>query len=254
MLTGRTVLRFEAERLIEPGPKPGTTIDGVEARGKYLLVRFGDGLTLETHMKMTGSWHIYRRGERWRRSPRSARAVIETDNGWIAVCFSAPHVKLRRTAGGPAHLGPDLCAPEPDLAEAVRRFSQRGGDEPVVEALLDQRICCGVGNVYKSEVLFACGLHPLTPLRSVPEELRGRLVATAHRLLRQNLGAGPRVTVSGTGRGGAAGLAVYGRRGLPCPSCDTPIDYGVHGQHARSSYWCPRCQPAPNTPATLRSS
>ena len=245
VLAGRTVSRFEAQRLVEVGPKPGTTIEGVEARGKYLLIHFGDGQTLETHMKMTGSWHIYRTGERWRRSRASARAVIETEDGWTAVCFSAPHVKLRRTGRGPDHLGPDLCAPTPDLAEAVRRFARRGDDDPVMDAMLDQRICCGVGNVYKSEVLFACELHPSTPLRSVSHELRVRLVATAHRLLRQNLGGGPRVTVAGTGPGGAGGLAVYGRKGLPCRSCGSAIAYAVAGEHDRATYWCPSCQPAP---------
>jgi endonuclease-8 len=253
-LAGKTVSSFRAQRLIERGPEPGERIDGVEARGKFLLVHFGDGTTLETHMKMSGSWHIYRRGERWRRSPRSARAVIETDDGWVAVCFSAPHVKLvrgqsnglRRSGGsgrgqlGPDHLGPDLCTPDADLDEVVRRFELRDGSDPVVDLLLDQRIFCGVGNVYKSEVLFQRRLHPLTPVGSIDAAHGRNLAVTAQRLLLANLGSGPRVT---TGGETSADLAVYGRRGLPCLRCDTAIRYARNGRHVRSTYWCPDCQP-----------
>ncbi len=242
VLAGKTVASFTGTRLSGPTPGPGTTIRDVEARGKYLLVHFDDGLTLETHMKMSGSWHIYRLGERWRRSPGAARAVIETDEGWVAVCFSAPHVRLTREPDGPGHLGPDLCRPDADLDEAVRRFSLSEPDRPLADVLLDQRVCCGVGNVYKSEVLFACGHHPLTPVGRVDERQRTDLVATAHRLLRRNLDGGSRTTVT---VGGRDGLAVYGRRGRPCITCGEPIAYRVHGRHARSSYWCPTCQPDP---------
>lgn len=255
VLEGKTVREFTAPRLVGRGPAPGTGIDRVEAVGKYLLVRFADGTTLETHMKMSGSWHIYKTGERWRRARSSVRAMIETEEGWVAVCFSAPHVRLVPTvdgqdgrapgldgmADGTAHLGPDLCRPDADHDEAVRRFDLRPAETPVAVALLDQRICCGVGNVYKSEVLFACGLDPATPIGLIDREMRVRLVATAAALLQQNLGAGPRVTVTVNGK---PGLAVYGRAGLPCIRCNRPIVSGVHGIHARSTYWCPSCQPA----------
>ncbi len=249
MLAGKTVASFRAARLVGNGPTAGTAITSVEARGKFLLVHFGDDTTLETHMKMTGSWHIYRRGERWRRSAGSARAVIETEEGWQAVCFSAPHVKLVTSGGatrGTDHLGPDLCSETPDLDEAVRRFETLDPDTLLAVALLDQRVCCGVGNVYKSEVLSACGIHPEIPVMSVDRATRRRLVTTAHRLLRANLGAGPRVTVT---VGGRPGLAVYGRRGQPCFSCGTAIVSTVHGEHKRSTYWCPACQlrPIPNS-------
>lgn len=234
-LEGKALARFEAARLAGDGPPPGTIIDGVEARGKYLLVHFGNGQTLETHMKMAGSWHLYRSGERWRRSAGSARAVIETTEGWQAVCFSAPHVKLVAGSGGPTHLGPDLTSPDPDLAAAAARFDLVEPATPIAVAMLDQRICCGVGNVYKSEVLHANELSPHVAVAEVDPELRRRLVDTAHRLLRANLGNGPRVTVPG-------GLAVYRRRGLPCPRCGVEIERIVQGEHARSTYWCPGCQ------------
>lgn len=236
-LVGYSVASFEAARLAGPGPVAGTGIDQVEAVGKYVLIHFDDGTTLETHMKMSGSWHLYRVGERWRRSRSAARVVLETDGGWQAVCFSANHVKLTSGSArsGPGHLGPDLCVADPDLDEAVDRFALTDGETPSAVALLDQRICCGVGNVYKSEVLFACSVDPARPVRLLDLTVRRRLVETAHRMLRANLDSGPRTTVP-------EGLAVYDRRGQPCRRCRTPIAYGHHGVHARSTYWCPECQ------------
>lgn len=250
VLEGQTVSSFRAPRLIRPFPEPGWTIDTVEARGKYLLVHFDDpdrveGLTLESHMVMTGSWHIYRSGERWRKSARSVRAAIETTAGWQAICFGAPHVLLRLRNGKRTpldRLGPDLCSPDPDLDAAVAAFAQHAAPETTIAvALLDQRICCGVGNVYKSEVLHACGVAPTVVVSAVPIETRRKLVEVAHRLLRSNLGSGARVTTTDT----AAGLAVYGRAGAPCPRCGHEIERIVQGEHARSTYWCAGCQSVP---------
>ncbi len=239
-LLGRRVTRFEAPRLVGT-VATGTKVDLIEAKGKYLLIGFGDGQVLETHMMMTGSWHLYRTGERWQRSRNSVRALIEVDHEWTAVCFSAPRVRLtrpNRSRGlGPSHLGPDLTSPDPDLELAVRRFATVGrGDQPVAVALLDQRICCGVGNVYKSEVLHALGISPDRELGQLTTSEREAIVGLAHRLLRSNLGGGPRVTFEG-------GLAVYGKRGEPCPRCSSPIERTTHGEQARSTYFCPVCQP-----------
>lgn len=244
-LDGKIVARFEAARLAVPGPPPGTVIDRVEARGKYLLVHFGNGQTLETHMLMTGSWHLYRKGERWRRSARSVRVEIETTEGWIAVCFSAPRVELTRT-GGPSHLGPDLTSPDPDLDAAVDRFATLDRSTPIGVALLDQRVCCGVGNVYKSEVLHANQLAPQTPVVAIDAVGRRQLIETAHRMLRANLGAGRRITVPDV----PGGLAVYGRKGEPCWRCGTDVERIVQGEHVRSTYWCPGCQLVPEEAVT----
>ena len=249
-LEGKTVASFTAARLVQSGPAPGTAIDGVEAKGKYLLVHFGDGTTLETHMKMSGSWHLYRVGERWRRAESSARAVIETVEGWVAVCFSAPHVTLVASQSGPEHLGPDLCSPTPDLAAAAERFALADAATPLAVVLLDQRISCGVGNVYKSEVMFACRLHPLTPVGAIDVATRRGLVTTAHTMLRQNLDGGPRATVVVDGK---KGLAVYGRNGLPCVACADRVRRATHGEHARSTYWCERCQQIPDPSARHRA-
>lgn len=222
------------------GPEPGTVVTQVKAQGKYLLVDFDDDTTLETHMLMSGSWHLYRVGERWQRSARSARVVLEMSSGWVAVCFSAPRVSLGRSGKtGPSHLGPDLCDEQPDLDAAVRAFGFYGQAEtPIAVALLDQRICCGVGNVYKSEVLHACRLDPRTGVATVDVQTRRLLVETAHRQLRANLGSGPRKTVP-------EGLAVYDRGGRPCRRCGSLIERLVQGEHARATFWCPGCQVTP---------
>ncbi|MEZ5227619.1 MAG: zinc finger domain-containing protein [Acidimicrobiales bacterium] len=140
------------------------------------------------------------------------------------------------TGNRSGHLGPDLTSPDPDLEQAVRRFAEVGrGEVPIAVAVLDQRICCGVGNVYKSEVLHALGICPDRRLDDVSIDDRRAIVTLAHQLLRANLGSGPRTTVEG-------GLAVYGKRGEPCPRCSSPIERAVHGEHARSTYYCPVCQ------------
>lgn len=237
-LVGQRLVRVDAPRLARPLPPPGTVIDAVDARGKHLLVRFSTGEVLETHLRMTGSWHLYRPGARWARPARLARVVLEVTD-WVAVCFSAPVVRLTTTPGT-GHLGPDLCTPDADLSEVVRRMG--AVPEPgttLADVLLDQRICAGVGNVYKSEVCFVCGVHPLTPIEMVDPALRRRLAATAQRLLRANLGAGRRTTVPGP----PGTLAVYGRARLPCRRCGTPIVAARTGPRARSTYWCPTCQP-----------
>ncbi|CAN5771554.1 Fpg/Nei family DNA glycosylase [soil metagenome] len=248
-LEGRSLVRFEAPRLVGERPPPSVTIEAVEAVGKHLLFHFSGGLTLQTHMRMTGSWHLYRPDERWRKPAHLVRALIEVagPDPWLAVCFAAPVVRTyRRTGWGAsganqavdpvAHLGPDLCGVEADLDAAVDRMGAIAApDEEIKVVLLDQRVAAGVGNVYASEVLFACGVDPFTPLAELDPPTRRRLVATAARLLQANLGSGPRTTVPG-------GLAVYGRQRRPCRRCGTPVRMRPQGEQARSTYWCPSCQ------------
>lgn len=347
-LEGATLVRFEAARLSGAMPRPGTTITTVEARGKYLLIRFADGHVLQTHMKMTGRWDLYRTGERWWKPAHLARAVVEVD-GWVAVCFSAPVVRIIRVrpddrlddllagadgddgddelaapaegAGDPApvegaggrssasgwgwidatapdaaaiaaadvdvdgderqvgapnprsvapapaptrsvsgdglaahrdqrfasldHLGPDLCVAGVDIDLAVRRMATIASpDDDIADVLLDQRVAAGVGNVFKSEVLWACRLHPLTPLGQVDDDLRRRLIETAAAQLQANLTTRRRTTVAGP----PGSVAVYGRARRPCRRCGTPIRWRRTGRDHRSTYWCPRCQPAPDPP------
>ncbi len=245
-LGGRPLARFEARRLSFRPFAPTTRVIGAEARGKHCFVHFDDGRSLRTHLRMSGSWHLYRPGERWRKQAASARAVMEVgaspaDNrGWIAVCFAAPVVELLEAGAdsGTTHLGPDLCRSEPDLHEAVRLLGVHSAPEREIgDALLDQRIACGVGNVYKSEVCFACGLDPFTPVGKIDADLRHGLLATAARMLRANLDTPDRTTQPG------GGLAVYGRTDLPCRRCATPVAWSKQGEANRGTYWCPSCQP-----------
>jgi len=224
-------------------PGPGTMVEAVEAQGKHLLIRFEGGIVLRTHLRMNGSWRLYRPGERWHRPRHRMRALVSVA-GRDAVCFDAPVVELeRRPATG--HLGPDLTGPDPDLERCVVRLGTLVDPAtPVADALLDQRIACGVGNVFKSEVCFACGVDPVTPVGALDPATRAALVATAARLLRANLGPGPRTTV----RGGPGALAVYGRAGRPCRRCGARIRVQRLGVHARATFWCPTCQPPPTEP------
>ena len=246
-LAGHVLTRFEAPRLIGPAPALGTPVTGVEARGKHLLIHFDGGLTLRTHLRMSGSWHVYRERERWRKPAYLARAVVGTDSGWVGVCFQAPVVETYRRGGGEpavlAALGPDLCLPaslEPGvLDEIVERVRTIGDpDATLGEALLDQRIAAGIGNVYKSEACFACRLDPTAPLRTVDDAARRRAWEVAARQLQANLDRPGRQTHP-------QGLAVYGRQGQPCPACGTPVRMARHGDLNRSTYWCPRCQTPP---------
>jgi len=250
-LVGHRVERVELPRVRGLQPQVGTTIEAVDAHGKHLEVRFDDGVVLHTHLRLSGSWHLYRPGERWRKRPDTARVVLETE-GWSAVCFSAPVVEVyrlpdRRRHPGFGSLGPDLCQPTADLVECVDRMARFADeDDEIGEVLLDQRVACGVGNVYKSEVLWACRLDPFTPVAEVDEPKRLELLETAGRLLRANLHGGVRSTVGRTGVGsGAGGLAVYHRARKPCLRCGTPIEMARQGEHARMTYWCPGCQLRP---------
>lgn len=238
-LGGRLVRSFEAVDVPGPRPAPGATVERVEARGKHLLVHFDSGISLHTHMGMNGSWHLYRPGERWWRPAHRARVVVRTD-GFDAACFSPQIAKLTRTRDLGAErrltsLGPDLTTADPDVDEAVRRL-EAAGEVEVGVALLDQRVVSGIGNVFRSDVLFLCGVNPMRRVRDVEEDTLRRLVETAARLLRANLSGGRRRTM-------ADGLAVYGRTGRPCRRCATTIRSVRLGRQARTVYWCPTCQP-----------
>ena len=218
----------------------GRSIEAVEAHGKHLLIRFDDGRALHSHMRMTGSWHIYRPGEAWQKPARAARFVLETDD-FVAVCFNAPVVDLVRTTpppkaaegqapkipaaqdadrpppvdvplrnrmgrslGGAAdleRLGPDLLKDSFDKAEAARRLRARG-DTPIGEAVLDQSAIAGIGNIYKSETLFVCRVNPFDPVGAINAETLDRIIETARELMSQNLRPGPRTTRFRTGLGG----------------------------------------------------
>ncbi len=245
-LVGRPVARFDAPRLYGPRPAPGRVIELVESHGKHLEIVWDDGLVLHTHQRMTGSWHLYRVGERWRKPNNQMRVVIEVTD-WVAVCFNAPVVETYREFDihrhpGFGRLGPDLCtAPVRELELAARRiheYPQR--DAPVAEVLLDQHVACGVGNVFRSEILWACEISPFAPVTSLQPADCVQLINAATRMLRANLraSAGGRVTQPEI----PGGLAVYGRNGQRCARCGDTVQVKRIGDHARLLYWCGGCQ------------
>ena len=249
-LEGKVVTAFSGRapqlKSIRPQRLVGQTVARVESRGKHLLIWFEPtDLALHTHMRMAGSWHLYANGERWRKPAHYARAVIEVD-GWTAVCFSAPVVQLLPRAEIErlptlADLGPDALDPDTDLDEARRRLDERG-DWAIAEALLDQRVLAGIGNVYKSEVLFIHRVDPWTPVAEVPPETRDALLATARTLLHRNVAPGTSQRITTTVDSGTGATYVYGRARRPCARCTTPISRARQGTHGRSTYWCRRCQ------------
>jgi endonuclease-8 len=165
LLVGRNVLKASAR---QPGPQiqrvVGSTVLSVEPIGKHMVIRFSNGLALHTHLRMNGAWHRYAPGERWRKPAWQARVVLEVPEH-VVVCFNAPVAELMDDRAVGLHpaidaLGPDLLSDDFDAAEAFRRLRARSEME-IAEALLDQRALAGIGNVYKSEVLFLQAVHPL---------------------------------------------------------------------------------------------
>ena len=234
------VRRLGEQRLV------GQTVGAVEPRGKHLLIWFSPSdLALHTHMRMTGSWHLYRHGQRWRKPRHLLRFRLETAQ-WLALCFSAPVIELLSADQVARHpslvaLGPDALGKEPDLHE-VRRRLDAAGNTTIGEALLDQRVMAGVGNVYKNEVLFIHQVDPWTPVAEVDAETRDALLDTAVRLLRSSVRPGQvrRATTGAAGMGDD--LHVYGRHRHPCPRCQRPIAVARQGDQGRLTYWCRSCQ------------
>lgn len=259
-LAGRVV---KAARARLPGPQVsqivGRKIEAVDAVGKNLLIRFEGGLELRTHLGLHGSWHRYRPGETWRRPASRAALVIEVP-GAVAVCFDAPVVELFEARAEPLHptlstLGPDLLDDDFDMPEAVRRLHDPARAEAEVgNALLDQRAVAGIGNVFKSEILFMERVSPFAPLGTLDEATLERVLATAREQLQANArpGAPAGRTTTVDPKTGAklapSRLWVYDRAGRPCHRCGTIIRSGPQGAELpRTTYWCPSCQPAPTT-------
>jgi endonuclease-8 len=228
----------------------GRRVLEVVPRGKHLLTRLKDGLTLHTHFRMDGSWHLYRPGDRWGGGPDwQVRAVLETA-AWQAVGYRLPVVELLPTDREDdvvGHLGPDVLGPDWDLDEAVRRVGA-DPDREVGLALLDQRLLAGLGNLYRTEVLFLQGLTPWVRVGDVPD--LPALLDKGRRLMAANRGRREQST-TGSLRGGEMHW-VFERTGRPCRRCGTRVLSAEQGQapRARLSYWCPHCQLGPTPAAT----
>jgi endonuclease-8 len=241
-LVGRAVLSFEAPQLNGPVPAAGRVIELVESHGKQLDVVWDDGLILHTNLLLGGSWHLYRTGERWRKPSTQMRVGITVD-AFSAVCFGARIVETYRELDTHRHpgfggCGPDLCAPSPDLEAAIEALCHYDQpDTPIAEALIDQQVACGVGNVFRSEILWACKQHPFAPVSALARADVARIVTTAAKVLHANVN--PVAPIDPDQR---TDLAVYGRNGQRCRRCGDTIEVRRYGDHARLLYWCPGCQ------------
>lgn len=247
-----TQARVEGQTLREMLGQP---VADVFAHGKHLFVVAG-GLAVRTHLGLTGDWHRYRAGAAWQRPNWQAAVWLATGQCDYA-CFRPMQVEVLR-AGARLRallqrLGPDLI--DADLAPpqaAARARAQHDPAAPLCDVLLDQQVAAGIGNVYKNELLFGAGLHPLTPLVAVDDARLVALFTQATTWLRANLGPGLRQTRAATladsavpDADSAATLWVYGRGGEPCLRCGGRVAYARYGRRPRGTYWCPACQPAP---------
>jgi endonuclease-8 len=210
----------------------GHTFERAGAHGKHLLLYFGE-LVLHSHLGMSGSWHTYRRGEPWRKPVGAAWAVLSTERA-EAVQFGGPTLRVLRAEAlrrDPvlARLGPDILGPDFDV-ERIANSLAGAADRGLGDALLDQHLVAGIGNIFKSEACFAAHLDPWQKVGDLLNEQLRHVVQAAHDLMREAVDDGRQ------------DRAVYKRAGRPCPRCGTPIRSRGQGDANRTTYWCPSCQ------------
>jgi endonuclease VIII len=297
---GKVVTGFDTglaklARVNDDSPLVGRVVEKVESRGKWLLIYFSGDLILVTHMLMSGSWHLYRVGERWR-LPRSVMRVVirvgaesssavqsgtegersfasandtppfamkpvghPREGGWEAVAFNVPIAEfytarsLERSSQVPK-LGPDILSDEFTVEGGVAQLAEYGRENPDAEigvVLLNQRVMAGLGNVYKSEVAFAAGVNPFRAMRTITEREMERMVDFALRYMKANVvdGKGDGIVTYSRNRRTTHAmdreerLWVYRRQGRECRRCGAVVMMRKQGVQARSTYWCPECQP-----------
>jgi endonuclease VIII len=248
---GRVITAAESQVTgMTVGTLIGRRVESVEPTGKHLVISFGlhpdrieDQLVaLHSHMRMSGSWHVYTATAEWQRPKRQANVILQAGDR-LAVCFNAPIISLLQTrevarATSIAQLGPDLLVDPFDIAEVLRRARANRNTDAIGEVLLDQRVVAGIGNIYRCEALFLEAIHPWTILSQLNDEQLSAIVMTASRIMRANLGA-PIGRNFGIGENQPW---VYGRNGLPCRTCGTVVQARKQGIQARTAYWCSLCQ------------
>jgi len=209
----------------------GRKLLGVEAVGKNLLLRFEDGLVLRSHLRMSGRWQVLPRNGTRRGTPWLVLRGAESE----AVLWDGPVLELDESRV--RSLGPDILADPPNLDAMVARL--RGADPrtAIGEALLDQRLVAGIGNLWRAEALWRAQISPWRPLRELEDEEVRTALGEAARLMRGSLDSGLKVR------------AVYRRAGRPCPRCGSEIRSRGQGDHNRIAYWCPECQEGEPAPA-----
>lgn len=244
-LRGQRLVSVSSEKDIELAAMRSHCVDRVEPRGKHLLIHADNGYALHTHMGMTGSWHIYAPAQAWRKPRHQAAAILETETQ-CAVCFSPKLIEVLSVHALRRHpllkrLGPDMLAGKFDVDAAMARLRARP-DVAIGEALLDQTIVAGIGNVYKSETLFLAGIHPLRRVRELDDDALRELLDANRALMKRNLRGYPRKTRFRTdGRR----VWVYNRQGQHCFRCDAIVARTRQGDLGRSTYFCPVCQASP---------
>jgi endonuclease VIII len=263
VLAGRVVTSFDTglaklARVNDDTPLEGRTIEKVESHGKWLLIHFSGDLILVTHMLMSGSWHIYRTGERWRLPRNRMRVVIGTSE-WDAVAFNVPIAEfhtarsLERSEQVP-HLGPDILSSDftgESGVERLRAYAREAPEAEVGVTMLNQRVLAGLGNVYKSEVAFAAHVNPFRAVSTLSQTEMERIVELAQRYMNTNVTevVGDGIVTYGSNRRTTHAmdheerLWVYNRQGQECRRCGASILMRRQGSQARVTYWCPECQP-----------
>ncbi len=227
---------IDAESLV------GKRVTAVEAIGKHLLVTFEDRRVIHSHLGMTGSWHVYAHDEPWRKPAQRAALRLGTESH-VVVNFSPKLIEIasRSRVLGDSYLqrlGPDMMKRELDYQFALARLRVHNRT-PIGEAVMNQTIVAGIGNVYKSESLFLCRFDPWRQVGKIGDASLLDYLQQTHQLMRKNRRGGMRMTrfaVDGVHKW------VYGREGEPCLVCGTQIRMRRQGDQARSTYWCPRCQ------------
>lgn len=247
VLTGQRLERVQARGTHLVAAKAvqrlrGDTVTGVEARGKHLLVHTEGGWSVHSHLRMDGVWHLYRRGERWRKSRNRAWLVLGAGE-WDAVNFDGPILELHRTADllrSPVltELGPDVLGAPFDDADYLRRM-RRNATREIGDAVMQQRIVAGIGNIYKAESLFMSRIDPWRRVRDLTDEELVLVRETATRIMQDGVLDARAITFTGPGQ---PGRWAYGRYGQPCRVCGTLIERRKQGEDQRSTYWCTRCQ------------
>jgi endonuclease VIII len=216
--------RAAAERVAEQ--LDGRRLLGVEAIGKNLLLHFEGGLVLRSHLRMTGRWQVRERGRARRGTPWLVLAGRERE----AVLWNGPVLELSRGARNHARVGPDILAGPPDLAAMVANLRREYTGRELGDAILDQRLVAGIGNLWKAESLWRARLSPWLRLGEATDEEFERVLREAARLMGASL------------EGGHEERAVYRKAGRPCPRCGERIRARGQGDANRTAYWCPGCQ------------
>lgn len=231
-LVGLPTLRFDAMSTIGPAPVERSVIESITVKGREILVQWDDGIVLSTALRFSGEWHLYRTDETWRKETYRARVVIEVE-GWVAVCFDAPIVETYRQPDRKRHpqsggVGPNISQPKTDLSGCTQRLlGYRYADAMIADVLMDESVVSGLGNVARSEALWAVGLSPYAKMADLSYEDCAVLIETASRIVQRDHETSP---------------AVYGRNGQQCVRCRGTIEFKTIGNPRRNLYWCPECQ------------